>query len=155
MYDEYNIYGPYQRSDGREHVVLYNGEHRKTISYPRFLIETKLGRKLKEDEIVHHKDGDKSNNNLSNLKIIERSKHSSKHAVELKAQSFICPMCGESFLLEGKKLYDAKYNRKEGSAGPFCSIECAGRYSALVAHGKIDELEVKEIKTEYKGEYAN
>lgn len=52
----YMIYGPYARSDGRKHMILIdeNG-FRTTISYPKYLMEQYLGRKLADDETVDHK----------------------------------------------------------------------------------------------------
>lgn len=48
--------------------------------YHRWLMEQKLGRKLDSNEFVHHIDGDKSNNNVSNLCIMSRSEHARLHA---------------------------------------------------------------------------
>lgn len=155
MYDNYKVYGPYNRSDDREHVVLIDGDNRKTISYPKFLLEQHIGRKLESDEVVHHLDGDKTNNDLDNLVVRDREDHSFDHAKKLAPQSFVCPMCGETFTLRGKKLYEAKFNRERGKAGPFCSNKCVGLYGALVQQGKMEELEPQEIETDFMGEYAN
>ena len=39
------VYGPYIRRDGRQHVILrFEGGSGKTVSYPKFLMECKLGR---------------------------------------------------------------------------------------------------------------
>lgn len=43
--------------------------------------ERRLGRKLTTDEIVHHKDGDKSNNNPTNHEVKTRTAHSRDHAL--------------------------------------------------------------------------
>lgn len=48
------------------------GKHRK-------LIEKKLGRKLKPEEIIHHKDHNPTNNTLSNLEILTRQEHRILH----------------------------------------------------------------------------
>jgi len=45
----------------------------------RHLMEQKLGRKLHFDEVVHHIDENKLNNDLSNLEIKTRSEHSRGH----------------------------------------------------------------------------
>jgi len=38
-----------------------------------------LGRKLEPGEIVHHKDGNKHNNNIRNLQIMTRAEHMKVH----------------------------------------------------------------------------
>jgi len=45
----------------------------------RYLMEKHIGRKLEKAEIVHHIDGDKLNNDISNLKIMNRSSHQKLH----------------------------------------------------------------------------
>jgi transcriptional regulator len=45
----------------------------------RYLMEQHLGRKLNFNEVVHHKDNDKKNNQLWNLEVMTRSGHSSMH----------------------------------------------------------------------------
>lgn len=42
-------------------------------------METKLGRYLEPDEVVHHIDGNKENDKLSNLSIMKSEEHSSLH----------------------------------------------------------------------------
>ena len=41
-------------------------------------LEALLGRKLRPDEVVHHKDGNMHNNNISNLEIVARHEHAMK-----------------------------------------------------------------------------
>jgi len=53
---------------------------RKRIKYHRYVMEKYLGRKLNEEEVVHHKDGDVNNNNINNLELFEnKSKHNIHH----------------------------------------------------------------------------
>lgn len=47
--------------------------HHKRVSYAKWLMENKLGRKLDRLEVVYHIDGDMFNNDLSNLKVITRA----------------------------------------------------------------------------------
>lgn len=45
----------------------------------RQVMESYLGRKLRSNEIVHHIDGNKLNNDISNLCILSRSEHAKLH----------------------------------------------------------------------------
>jgi hypothetical protein len=45
----------------------------------RHIMEVHLGRRLASNEVVHHKDGNKRNNNLSNLEVMSLSEHSRMH----------------------------------------------------------------------------
>lgn len=55
------------------------GKNHSKKSEHRLVIEKHLGRKLTSDEIVHHLDGNKLNNDISNLVLTTRSKHIEEH----------------------------------------------------------------------------
>lgn len=78
----------YVRPDGylESYEILGNREYRRFLIH-REKMEKKLGRKLTANEVVHHKDGDKLNNRLSNLKVLTRAVHIGVHREALlKAQ---------------------------------------------------------------------
>lgn len=45
----------------------------------RDVARKKIGRDLRADEVVHHKDGNKSNNKKRNLEVLTRSEHYKIH----------------------------------------------------------------------------
>jgi hypothetical protein len=47
--------------------------------YYRGVVAAQLGRLLREDEIVHHIDGDKTNDAPENLAVMTRSDHTRYH----------------------------------------------------------------------------
>ena len=114
------VYGPYTRKDGRQHVVLYKDGKRKTVSYPKYLLEQKLGRSLLPHETCDHIDGDYTNNCLDNLQLLSRADNIRKHAALQPAEliTLTCPVCLKSFT---KLMRDVRWNKKRTKSGPYCS----------------------------------
>lgn len=126
------IYGPYTRKDGRQHIIKYENGKRTTQSYPRYLMEQKLGRELLPNEHVDHIDEDFTNNVISNLQILTQKENNKKHFIvnnkQEKLFNGICSVCGISFT---KPLRYVKHNQGTyKKSGPFCSRSCAGKHNA-------------------------
>ena len=145
MYESYKIYGPYQGKDKRLRIVAVNNGIKKTVSYPKYLMEMLLGRYLNSNETVDHIDGDFTNNSYENLVIKDRSIHISDDVKRYKDKKFVCPSCNITFILSGRKLHDAIHNK---SAGPFCSRSCAGKYGRNIRDG-YQKLKIIKIIPEY------
>jgi transcription initiation factor IIE alpha subunit len=109
MYENCKIYGPYECKDGRLRIIINN----VTISYPKYLMECYLNRKLTADETVDHIDKNPLNNEISNLQILSRKEHCSLDAKYLQKREFTCPTCGEKFELVGRQLGNALSNNKK------------------------------------------
>ena len=129
-------------------VLKYSSGRKTSVSYPKFLMEERLGRYLEPDETVDHIDCDFTNDDISNLRIIGRSKHTSNDVKRYKSQKFLCPECKEVFGLKGARLHNAIHNRIKDRAGPFCSRHCAGVYGKKIQMGGFS-LEVELVVPEY------
>lgn len=64
-------------SDGRWLVVGRDGS---LTYYARAVMAAHLGRELREDELVHHRNGDCADDRIENLEIVSRAGHPLRHA---------------------------------------------------------------------------
>ena len=145
------VHGPYKRKDGRKHViVVFIDNTKKTISYPKYLLEQHLGRELDPDlETVDHIDRDFTNDELSNLQIKERVEHCMEDVTRVELIEIKCPICLKIVKKDAGQL---AHNKKLGKAGPFCSKSCAGIYGAYVQNGYMEKLgnTYEDIRKYYK-----
>lgn len=121
----------YINKDGRTRVYIKNSK--KVISYPRYLMENELGRSLKNNEDVHHLDGNPLNNDISNLEIRNRGEHQKEHSTKYFDKIMKCPWCGKEFIWTGlQQRYYYSNIKKRHTREPFCSKKCAGSYGAMI-----------------------
>jgi hypothetical protein len=64
-------------------------EDRGKIREHRYIMEKYLGRKLESNEDVHHMDGNKLNNDISNLLLLSKSEHMLIHNTKIDLQNQI------------------------------------------------------------------
>lgn len=70
-----------------------------------------------EDCLVHHKDGDKTNNEIDNLEVMEWGKHTRHHHKTGKTMATLpCAFCGKSVTREKTAFRRTK--------NPFCNRTC-------------------------------
>lgn len=147
-------YGPYVRPDGRKIMIDINeAGDRTTTSYPKWLLEQKLKRKLNPNtETADHWDTDINNNDFSNLRIVPRSQHSADDTRRVRMLDLECAMCKKHFERSPRLVRDKS---KKGKVSQFCSRQCAGKYSREVQLGKRKKLPVQKPpkSTYYKRKY--
>ena len=70
----------------------------------RRIAESYFSKKLQPDEIVHHVDGNRENNNAENLVIMKKSQHSSLHGhlgnTGRKGKRSLCNICAFVMMVE-------------------------------------------------------
>ena len=97
----------------------------------RLVMSESIGRILDNNDIVHHIDGDKHNNIISNLELTTRSSHASIHGKENESvMSETCSFCGEMFT---RKTRNIKYKKQQGQKDFYCSRTCMGSH---FGHGR-------------------
>lgn len=136
------VYGPYKRKDGRLHVVTISNEgEQRSISYPKFLMERILGRKLDPQETVDHIDGDFTNDDLSNLRVLSRSVHASNDQTRRAMPLVGCRNCGTQFV--------AKRTHNHDGFGYFCKRICRKQYKSAAKLGLVDSSPSPRLPAEY------
>ena len=142
MFEEYRITQPsLQSSKGRKQIYLIplDGNKKICMTYARYLMCLKENRVLNKDEVVHHKDGDCTNDSLDNLEIVSRSEHPKIHnnnKIKYEEYEVSCPNCNKLFIFTRESQRRHKFRERElsikgvKSSGPFCTIQCANKYHA-------------------------
>jgi len=153
--DDFKVYGPYKRRDGRQHVIVVDDNNEaRTISYPKWLLELQLGRRLDPNkETVDHWDSNIENNNLDNLRIVPREEHSANDTRRVKPVKFKCAWCKKDFERSPRLVRD---KARKNKAGPFCSRQCAGKYSRKLQLKLIDKFDSQPVVDSeyYKKKYV-
>lgn len=109
-----------------------NANEHGYVLHHRVVMENSINRLLTKSEVVHHKDENKKNNDLSNLELMERSEHNRLHASTGRAMvELVCPNCGVVFIKPKNQLS----NKQQ----PKCSRKCNGQYSRKLQLGLIDK----------------
>lgn len=144
MIDE-NRYSIYQGKDRRYRV--YDKQTQKVFSYPRLLMEEKLGRPLAANEQVHHIDGDYTNNSIENLEVLLLGEHQKQHTESICKYKDVekeCAYCHQKFIwkVSAQKNFYANVKRGKSKTGPYCSRQCAGKGSSLANRAPSQECDV-------------
>lgn len=85
----------------------------KSMLEHRYVMERHLGRKLLHDEQIHHINGDRFDNRVENLMVVNQEEHDRFHKWKY-SKTKICIICGKEF-----EPYESK--RRDGKV---CSHKC-------------------------------
>ena len=111
----------------------------------RALMIVKEGRILGENETVDHIDNDKTNDSISNLRIIDRSRHVSEDSIRVEVDPVLCCMCNKHF-----KLANKEYTYYKLSDTPItCSPRCKKKLRNVPKERKKEMVKAKVISYRY------
>lgn len=95
------------------------------IDEHRYVMRQHLGRGLGYNEVVHHRDGNKQNNVLNNLELVDRSSHARQHSSTGRTMiKLICAYCKEPF---GREVSQVNTKRRLGQKNFYCGRSCVGK----------------------------
>jgi len=126
-----------------------NRTEKNYVLYHRAIMENKLNRYLTEDELVHHKDENKFNNNEDNLEVLSRAEHARLHSTNGRAMVTLqCPNCLEKFDKERNKTYLAKNGKYT-----CCSRSCNGKFIRYIQMNGYNDYVNARLKNNLVVEY--
>ena len=105
--------------------------------YPlhRVLMENQVGRLLESNEVVHHIDEDRSNDDISNLELLSRSDHSRHHMKPVEPTRAQCAIC-ETWFEVAPHHYRARVARSH--AGTIaCSRRCGRKMQMMTLNSRV------------------
>ena len=127
------ICGGYVKVKVKSHPMA---DKRNYVLLHRLVMENHLGRYLKEDEYIHHKDGNKLNNDISNLELLYPEQHAKEHYAERKIDE-----ATGKFLWSDPKLNEIKIRLYDKDR------QCTKEYTL----SKLIYTKFKRNKFEYRG----
>ena len=124
----------------------------KYVLFHRIIMENYLKRMLEDDEIVHHLNGNRCDNRLSNLELLRNVDHVRMHQLQ-KGRKYVllkCPECNKLFELPHGHSYLCKSSKYKCN---FCSPHCRGVFfRKMQLHGMTSEMQ-KQIDECFQKEY--
>lgn len=142
----------YEHSGG--YIMVYSPKHPACdhsgyVYQHRLIVEKKIGRFLSGKEIVHHLNGDPSDNRVDNLILLFNQKeHIRVHKGWLKQEGHWnkkCPRCKKFYIVSEKNWYFRKQGKGAGSPTSFCK-KCSSIVARLNKLAKKNEAKFSQSK---------
>lgn len=115
-------------------MVQYADGTIRSITWHRYLYESNYGR-IPSTTHVHHKNGDRSDNRLENLKAKIIANHARDHQQPASTQIYICLWCGNQFKRADSVVRHNQIRQKK--AGSFCNRSCGASWGREKQLGRL------------------
>lgn len=120
--------------ENRKTLILYNSpKDRSSTQYARYLMAVESGRYLEDKEEVDHIDEDKTNDDISNLRVISSEEHRRKNIVYLEGY---CNICGQLIRRTKSELRPKEKHKKLAEGNLCCSRICGYKKAKLTVKSK-------------------
>jgi len=84
--NNHNSWNGGKRKNPQGYIMIYSPNHpaaiRNYVAEHRLIMEKQIGRLLTPNDIVHHINENKTDNNIENLELMTRSEHSRQHRLK-------------------------------------------------------------------------
>ena len=120
----------FKRKVKRGRVLVYIPDHPQAtkdgyVRRSRLVMEDFVRRPLTKDEVVHHRNRDKQDDRIENLRLMLNADHSRYHARRTMVL-LECECCGTKFLRQPSEVAAKK---RAGQVHFFCGPACVGEHS--------------------------
>lgn len=132
----------YTNNEGRKFVIYKENGKSRTKTYARYLMEQHLGRELLPNEDVHHIDGDRTNDVIENLIVLDHVEHVKLHNLpKYQDTEEICFICGNKFIMTAEQHSQRERNFNRSSRiytksnlknVYFCCKSCSSKYGRAI-----------------------
>lgn len=145
-YTGYTLYKVLHKKENRYMAILVSPNHRTTIAYAKYVLETSLGRKLRDGFQAHHRDEDTLNDEVYNLEEKHKDRHRADHNAVLKARYLLieCPVCFKEALIPYRQTHWGKRTGTRTTCSRKCGAMRTGKPDTVVK--KELWLTIKEVK---------
>ncbi len=123
MFEGYRVYKVWHKKQKRWYAILYVKGHTTTMSWARYTMTLHLGKMIDSTLEVDHINGDRSDDRVENLQLLDHAANARKSARPKTLVTLVCPYCKKDFTRPRNNTHLVK-----GGNPTHCSRRCATKH---------------------------